>query len=148
MSCQDQSPYRTLYRLYPSCSQCNQYLLPLYHLQKMSSAMQILKKIQPSVLTLPLWSSSASLMTLSMKVLKRVEENRHPCRTPTEVLKQSPVLPSNKTAHLALLYRFLITCMMLALKLYFLKVTHWASFAKLCQTPYFKKNDAEIIQIL
>ena len=63
-------------------------------------------------------------MILSRKMVKRVGESRHPCRTPTVVLNHSPVLPLNKTALWALSYRFSVTLMMLALMLYFLIVAH------------------------
>ena len=33
-----------------------------------------------------------------VKMLKRVGETRHPCRTPTVVLNHTPVLPLNRTA--------------------------------------------------
>ena len=49
----------------------------------------------------------------SRKMLKRVGESRHPCRTPTVVLKQSPVLPLNRTALWVLSFRFSMTRMML-----------------------------------
>ena len=58
------------------------------------------------ILTLPSWSPKASHMILSRKMLKRVGESRHPCRTPTVVLNHSPVLPLNRTALWALSYRF------------------------------------------
>ena len=58
---------------------------------------------------------------------RRVGESRHPCRTPTVVLNQSPVLPVNRTALWALSYRFSMTRMMLVLMLYFLIVAHKAS---------------------
>ena len=45
-------------------------------------------------------------MILSRKMLKRVGESRHPCRTPSVVLNHSPVLLLNKTALWALSYRF------------------------------------------
>ena len=79
------------------------------------------------MLTLPSWSSNASYMILSKKMLKRVGESRHPYRTPTVVLNQSPVLPLNRTALWALSYRFSMTCMILAWMLYFLTVAHNAS---------------------
>ena len=41
-------------------------------------------------------------MILSRKMLKRVDESRHPCRTPTVVRNQSPSLPLKKTALVAL----------------------------------------------
>ena len=73
------------------------------------------------------WSSSASHMILSRKMLKRVGDSRHPCRTPTVVLNHSPVLPLNRTALWALSYRFPVARMMLALMLYFFIVAHKAS---------------------
>ena len=72
---------------------------------------------RPPMLILPSWSSNASHLILSRKMLKRVGENRHPCRTPTVVLNQSPVLPLNRTALWALSCRLSMTRMMLALML-------------------------------
>ena len=93
----------------------------------MSSAKWKLVTSHPPMLTLPSWSSNASHMILSRKMLKRVDESRHPCETPTVVLNQSSVLPLNRTALWALSYRFSMTRMMLALMLYFLVVAHEAS---------------------
>ena len=45
-------------------------------------------------------------MILSRNMLKRVGESRHPCRTPTVVRNQSPMLPLKRTALVALLKRF------------------------------------------
>ena len=90
----------------------------------MSSAKRKLVMSRPPMLTLPSWSSNASHMILSRKMLKRVGESRHTCRTPTVVLNHSPVLPLNKTALWALSYRFSMARMMLALMLYFLIVAH------------------------
>ena len=39
-------------------------------------------------------------------MLKRVGENRHPCRTPAVVRNQSPILLLKRTALVALLSRF------------------------------------------
>ena len=78
----------------------------------------------PPMLTLPSWSSNASHTILSMKMLKRVGESKHPCRTPTVVLNHSPVLPLKRTALWALSYRLSKAHMMLALMLYFLTVAH------------------------
>ena len=61
---------------------------------------------------------------LSMKMIQRVGESRHPCPTPTVVLNQSPVLPLNRTALWALSYRFSMTRKVLALMLYFPIVAH------------------------
>ena len=52
------------------------------------------------MLILPSWSSNASHMILSRKMLKRVGGSRHPCRTPTVVLNHSPVVPLKRTAPL------------------------------------------------
>ena len=79
------------------------------------------------MLILPSWSSKASHMILSRKMLKRVDESRHPCLTPAVVLNHSPVLPLNRTALWALSYRFSLARMMLALMLFFLIVAHKAS---------------------
>ena len=65
-------------------------------------------------------------MILSRKMLE-VGESRHPSRTPTVILKHSPVLPLKRTALWALSYRFSMARMMLALMLYFLIVAHKAS---------------------
>ena len=45
-------------------------------------------------------------MILSRKMLKRVGESRHPCRTPAVVRNQSPMLLLRRTALVALLKRF------------------------------------------
>ena len=82
---------------------------------------------RPPMPTLPSWSSSASHMTLSRKMLKRVGEGGHPCRTPTVVLYHCPVLPLNRTALWALSNRLSMVRVMLALMLYFLIVAHKAS---------------------
>ena len=58
--------------------------------------------VLPPMLTVDLWSSSASAMILSRNMLKRVGESRQPCLTPTVVLNQSPVLPLKQTALVAL----------------------------------------------
>ena len=96
----------------------------LFAFTTMSSAKRKLIMSCPPMLTLPSWSSKASHMILSRKMLKRVGESRHPCQTPTVVLNHSPVLPLNRTALWALSYRFSMARMMLALMLYFLIVAH------------------------
>ena len=93
----------------------------------MLSAKRKLVISHPSMLTLSSWSSNASHMILSRKMLKRVGESRHPCQTPTVLLNHSPVLPLNRTALRALSYRFSVARIMLALMLYFLIVAHRAS---------------------
>ena len=59
----------------------------------MSSAKQQLVKSCPPMLTLRSWSSKASHMILSRKMLKRVGKGNHPFRTSTVVLNHSHVLP-------------------------------------------------------
>ena len=93
----------------------------------MSSAKRKLVISRPTMLTLPSWSSNASHTILSRKMLKRVGESRHPCRTPTVVRNHFPVLHLNRTALWALSYRFSMARMMLALMLYFLIVAQKAS---------------------
>ena len=94
----------------------------------MSSAKRKLVISRPPMLTLPSWWSNSSHMILPRKVLKRVGESRHSCRTPTVVLTDhSPVLPLNRSALWALSYRFSMAGMMLALMLYFLIIAHKAS---------------------
>ena len=90
----------------------------------MSTAKRKLVISRPPMLTLPSWSSNASHVILSRKMLKRVGESRHPGRTPAVVLNHSPVLPLNRTALWALSCRFWMACMTLALMLYFLIVAH------------------------
>ena len=48
----------------------------------MSSAKRKFVIVQLPILTVPLWSSSASAIILSTVMLKRVGESRHPWRTP------------------------------------------------------------------
>ena len=67
-------------------------------------------------------------MILSRKTLKRVGEGRHPCRTLTIVLNQSPKVPLNSTLGLGIqIFNETMIRMMLALMLYFLIVAHKAS---------------------
>ena len=54
--------------------------------------------VLPPMLTVPSWSSKVSVMILSRNMLKRVGESRHPCRTPTVVRNQSPMLLLKMTA--------------------------------------------------
>ena len=51
----------------------------------MSSAKRSLVIVLPPMLTVPSWSSEASVMILSRNMLKRLGESRHPCRAPTVV---------------------------------------------------------------
>ena len=69
-------------------------------------------------------------MILSRKMLKRVGEIRHPCRTSTVVWNKSPLLLLKMTALVALSFRFLMTRIRLVLMLYFFMVAHKAA----CQT--------------
>ena len=69
-------------------------------------------------------------MILSRNILKRVGESRHPCRTPTVVQNQSPMLLLKRTALAALSLRFLMTRIRFVLMLYFFMVAHTAA----CQT--------------
>ena len=83
----------------------------------MSYAKRKLVMSRLPMLKLPSWSSSASQMIFSSKILKRVGESIHPCRTPAVVLNHSPVLPLSRSALWALSYRFSVARMMLALML-------------------------------
>ena len=60
----------------------------------MSSAKRKFVIILPLILTVPSWSSSASAIILSKKMLKRVGESRHPWCTPIAVWNHSPMLLS------------------------------------------------------
>ena len=62
--------------------------------------------VLPPMLTVPSWSSKASVVILSRYMLKRVGESRHPCLTPTVVRNQSPMLLLKRTALVALLEAF------------------------------------------
>ena len=59
----------------------------------MSSAKRTFIIVLPPILTVPSWSSSASAIILSKKMLKRVGESRHPWRTPIVVRNHSRDLP-------------------------------------------------------
>ena len=69
-------------------------------------------------------------MILSRNMLKRVDESRHPCQTPTVVWNQSPRLLLKRTALVALSQRFLVTWIKLVLMLCFFMVANKAA----CQT--------------
>ena len=64
----------------------------------MSSASRRLVIFLPPMLTFPSCSSRASDMIRSRKMLKRVDDRRHPCLTPTVVLNHSPMLPICRSA--------------------------------------------------
>ena len=96
----------------------------------MSSAKRRLVIVLPQMLTVPSWSSKASVMIFSRNMLKRVDESRHPCRTPTFVRSQSPMLLLKRTALVVLSQRFLMTLIRFVLMLYFFMVAHKAA----CQT--------------
>ena len=68
----------------------------------MSLANRRLVIVLPPVLTVPSRSSMTSAMILTRNTLKRVGESRHPCRTPTVVRNQSPMLLVGRTALVAL----------------------------------------------
>ena len=90
----------------------------------MSSAIQRLVTVLPQMLTVPSWSSMASVMILSKNMVKRVGESRHPCQTPTVIWNQSPMLLLERTALVALMKMCLMTWIKLALMLYFFMVAH------------------------
>ena len=120
----DRSPFCTLWWFYvsrrstrtPASSSSSAFTT-------MSSAKRKLVISRPPMLTLPSWSSNASHMILSRKILKRIGDRRHLCRISTVVLNHSPVMPLNRTALWALSYRFSMARMILALMMYFLIVT-------------------------
>ena len=68
----------------------------------MSSAKRKLVISRPPMLTVPSCYSSDSYMILYRKILMRVGERRHPCRSLTVVRNQSHVLPLNCTLGLVL----------------------------------------------
>ena len=63
-------------------------------------------------------------------MLKRADESKHSCRTPTFVRSQSPMLLLKRTALVVLSQRFLMIRIRLALMLFFFMVAHKAA----CQT--------------
>ena len=90
-------PYRRLLRL----CQDAQLILPVFLPLLLSHRCHQ----QRGVLTVPSWSSTASVMILSRNMLKRVGESRHPCQTPTVVRNQSPMLLLKRTALVALSWK-------------------------------------------
>ena len=66
-------------------------------------------------------------MILSRKMLKSVGYSRHPCRTPTVVQNQSPMLLLKITALVVLSYRCSMVRTSLEPMLYFLMVAHRAA---------------------
>ena len=96
----------------------------------MSSAKRRLVIALPPMLTVPSWSSKASVMILPRNMLRKVSESRDPCRIPAVVRNQPPMLPLKRTALVALSKRCLMTQISLALMLYFFMVAHKAA----CQT--------------
>ena len=68
----------------------------------MSSEKRRLVIVLPPMLTVSSWSSKASIMVLSRNMLKKVGESRYPCRTPTVVRNQSPMLLLKRTALVSL----------------------------------------------
>ena len=61
-------------------------------------------------------------------MLKSVGDSRHPCRTPTVVRNQSPMLLLKMTALVALSYRCSMVRTSSEAMLYFLMVAHRAAF--------------------
>ena len=55
-----------------------------------ASANRRLVMVLSPILTVPSWFTSECDVILSGKILKRVGESRHPCRTPTVVQNQLP----------------------------------------------------------
>ena len=72
----------------------------------MSSAKCKFVIVLPPMLTVPAWSSSASVMILSRRILKRVGESRQPCLSPTEIWGTTNIHVI-ETAHLFACKRFL-----------------------------------------
>ena len=68
-------------------------------------------------------------------MLKRVGQSRHPCRIPTVVRNQSPILLLKRTALVALSWRFLMTGIRLALMLY-LSLIHISEPTRLHRISY------------
>ena len=66
----------------------------IYQLDQLSSssAKSEFVLVLPKILSAPSWSSSASAIILSKKMLKRVGESRHPWRTPIVVRNHSTML--------------------------------------------------------
>ena len=93
----------------------------------MSSVKRRLVIVLPPVLTVPWWFSKASVMILSRKISKSVGDSRHPCRTPTVVRNQSPMLLLKITALVALSYRCSMGRTSLEPMLYFLIVAQRAA---------------------
>ena len=63
-----------------------------------SSAKRRLVIVPPPMLTVPSWSSKASVMILSRSMWNRLDESRYPCRTPIFIQIHSPMLPLKRTA--------------------------------------------------
>ena len=68
----------------------------------MSLAKPRLVIVLPKTLTVPLWSSKTSIVIISRNMLKRPGESRHPCRNPTVVWDQSPMMLLKRTSLVAL----------------------------------------------
>ena len=99
----------------------------------LSSANQRLVTVLPPILTVSSWFSKASVMILSRKMLKRVDESRHHCRTPT-VVWTSAAIEDDCTGGLV------VRCWMIRTRLepmlYFLVVTHRAACHTLSKTSW------------
>ncbi|GFO49270.1 hypothetical protein PoB_007577500 [Plakobranchus ocellatus] len=73
----------------------------------------IAQGLSPMLTVLP-WSSSASAMIRSRKILKRAGESRQPWRSPTVVLNHLPMLLLKNTAMVAFPYGLFVIKIMLA----------------------------------
>ena len=112
-----------------------QLILPVFSSSPAKPSMSLVKRrlviSLPPKLTVPSWSAKASAMILTRNMSKRVGDSRHSCRSPTVVRSQSPMLLLNRTALVALSWRFLFIRIRLALMLYFFMVAQKA----VCQNP-------------
>ena len=104
----------------------------------MSPANRRLVIFLPSLLTFTSYSSRASDMIRSRKMLKRAGDKRHPCLTPTVVLNYSPMLPFIWTALVTLSQSCSMVRTRFALILYFRIVAHNAACHTLSKCFFFK----------
>ena len=94
-----------LYNLSASC--CNYGMYPA--IKSMSSSNLRLQILYPPTAMVEVWLFRVSCIIFSDKILNRVGDRRQPCRTPTDVRKESPLVSLTITALLAFLYRFSMT---------------------------------------
>ena len=97
-------------------------LCSLGNLRPVHSEERLVIVLHP-MLTVPSWSSKASVAMLSKNMLKR-DESRHLRRTRNVVRNQSPMLPLKNIVLVAVSQRCLMTRIRLALMLYFFMVVH------------------------